>query len=108
MLFFILQGSILDKGYMPGPTTAIILYIPFYLIVIRTIVKDRRINISHIIAAAFLGAAPMLIHGYMIIPTKNWIAQIPIFYMLPTRIACTSGFRILYIVMWIPWLKRSL
>lgn len=64
---FHIAGSVLDKAYMPGLITAIILYIPFYFMMIVKIIKARRINISLVIGIAILGALPMLIHGYKIL-----------------------------------------
>jgi Protein of unknown function with HXXEE motif len=64
---FHISGSIVDKAYMPGLITAVILYIPFYFFIAIKIVKGKRMKIPLIAGIALLGALPMLIHGYMIL-----------------------------------------
>ena len=64
---FHITGSMLDKAYMPGLITAIILYIPFYFLIIRNIIRRHRMKLPVLVSIAFLGALPMLIHGYMIL-----------------------------------------
>ena len=64
---FHIAGSLKDGAYMPGLVTAIILYIPFYCLIIRLIIKKHQIRILPAIVIACLGALPMLIHGYMIV-----------------------------------------
>jgi Protein of unknown function with HXXEE motif len=62
-----IAGSLEDGAYMPGLVTAIILYIPFYFLIIPLIINKHRIRIPLAITIACLGALPMLIHGYMIL-----------------------------------------
>lgn len=64
---FHVTGSLRDRAYMPGLVTAIILYIPFYFLMISLIIKKQRIRVPLVIAFACLGALPMLIHGYKIV-----------------------------------------
>jgi Protein of unknown function with HXXEE motif len=64
---FHITGSIVDKKYTPGLVTAIILYIPFYFLIVKNIVNFHRLKIPSIILIGLIGAAPMLIHGYMIL-----------------------------------------
>jgi hypothetical protein len=64
---FHITGSMLDKAYMPGLITAIVLYIPFYFLIIRNIIVRGIVKIPVLVSIAFLGAVPMLIHGYMIL-----------------------------------------
>lgn len=64
---FHITGAFVDKRYMPGLITAIILYLPYYILIVRSIIKNHRLKGSLIVFAAFLGALPMLIHGYMIL-----------------------------------------
>lgn len=64
---FHVTGAIIDNTYMPGLVTAVILYIPFYFLVVARIIKSRRIKIFPAMIIAVAGAVPMLIHGYMIL-----------------------------------------
>ena len=64
---FHIAGSLKDGAYTPGLVTAIILYIPFYFLIIRLIINKHRIKIHLAFTIACLGALPMLIHGYMIV-----------------------------------------
>lgn len=60
-------GSVIDGGYAPGVVTATVLYIPYYLYLLRKIKKSGRVDISWMIAAAVFGSIPMLVHGYRIL-----------------------------------------
>jgi hypothetical protein len=60
-------GAIVDRAYMPGLVTAILLYLPFYTWVMRETVRSRRWTPAAIVSIAILGALPMLAHGYLII-----------------------------------------
>jgi hypothetical protein len=53
---FHITGSLKDGVYIPGLVTAVILYIPFYFLNIRMIVKKQRSRIALVIAIACLGA----------------------------------------------------
>ena len=64
---FHITGGIVDKKYVPGLITAIVLYIPYYFFVVGRIYKKRRLRVGWLILLAFMGSAPMLIHGYMIL-----------------------------------------
>lgn len=60
-------GSAVDKQYVPGLATAILLYIPFYFWLFIKAVKSKRVKVVGLVAAAVLGSLPMLIHGYLIL-----------------------------------------
>lgn len=62
-----LAGAIVDGAYVPGLVTALLLYLPYYGAVVTRVVRLRRLSRSGVAAAAFLGALPMLVHGYLII-----------------------------------------
>ena len=64
---FHIAGGIMDKGYVPGLITAIILYIPYYSLIIVKTVKTGRVGKYLITGSAVLGALPMLVHGYKIL-----------------------------------------
>ena len=60
-------GSFVDRGYVPGLVTAVVLYLPYYFWLATRIAKSGQINFSVFIGAAVLGSTPMLIHGYWIL-----------------------------------------
>jgi hypothetical protein len=60
-------ASIVDGAPMPGVLTAVLLYVPFYIVVMRLVIVAWRVPSRIIVPAALLGAAPMLVHGYLII-----------------------------------------
>lgn len=60
-------GALSDRAYVPGLITAIVLYLPFSVWLLRRIVRSRRLPGAAVATAAVLGALPMLVHGYLII-----------------------------------------
>lgn len=64
---FHITAAIVDRRYMPGLVTAVILYLPYYILVIARLLKKARIGIGLLIIFAALGSALMLVHGYLII-----------------------------------------
>ena len=62
-----ITGSLVDQTYTPGVITAIVLYLPYYLLIIARIIKAKRMKAGFLAGLAFLGSLPMLIHGYMIL-----------------------------------------
>jgi hypothetical protein len=64
---FHLAGALVDRAYMPGLVTALLLYLPFYAWVATSTFRMRRMPGSIMATAALIGALPMLIHGYLII-----------------------------------------
>ncbi len=64
---FHIAGALADRAYMPGVVTAILLYLPFWAWVMRCILDQGRLSRRAVVAAAVVGAAPMLVHGYLIV-----------------------------------------
>ncbi|MGH9872970.1 MAG: HXXEE domain-containing protein [Pyrinomonadaceae bacterium] len=64
---FHIIGGVVDRSYVPGLVTAVLLYLPYYVWLFRTAVKSGRIQVGGLIATAVLGSQPMLIHGYLIL-----------------------------------------
>jgi hypothetical protein len=64
---FHVTGSIVDRAYVPGLVSAIVLYVPYCAWVGWRIVRDRRVAPGVVAAAAVLGGAPMAVHGYRIL-----------------------------------------
>jgi hypothetical protein len=64
---FHIAGALADRAYMPGVVTAIVLYLPFWVWVIRCTLDQGRLSRRLVMVAAIVGAAPMLVHGYLIV-----------------------------------------
>lgn len=64
---FHITGAIVDRGYVPGLVTAILLYLPYCGWVAWQVVHDRRVAPGLLAGAAVLGAIPMAVHGYRIL-----------------------------------------
>jgi hypothetical protein len=60
-------GALVDRQYVPGVVTAVLLYVPYYLWLFVKAVKSERVNLAVLFAASVLGSIPMLIHGYLIL-----------------------------------------
>ncbi len=63
---FHLTGAVVDRGYVPGLASAVLLYLPFCAWVA---VQVLRAGVSRplLVAAVLLGAIPMAVHGYRIL-----------------------------------------
>lgn len=64
---FHIVGGVVDKQYVPGLATAVLLYIPYYSWLFIKAVKSKRVKVVGLVAAAVAASLPMLIHGYLII-----------------------------------------
>jgi hypothetical protein len=64
---FHVTGAIVDRGYVPGLATAILLYFPYSAWLARQVVRDRRVAPGLLAAAAVVGAIPLAVHGYRIL-----------------------------------------
>jgi hypothetical protein len=64
---FHITGAIVDRGYVPGLATAILLYLPYCGWVAGQVVRSRPVAPGLLAAAAVLGAIPMAVHGYRIL-----------------------------------------
>jgi hypothetical protein len=56
-----------DGAYVPGLITAVMLYLPFSVWLLRRVVQSRRLPGVAVATIAVLGALPMLVHGYLIV-----------------------------------------
>lgn|SRR5574341_816269 len=61
---FHIVGGFVDRAYVPGLITAVLLYVPYYSWLIARSVK--RAGAASIVATV-IGAVPMAIHGYLIL-----------------------------------------
>jgi hypothetical protein len=64
---FHVAGSLVDRRYVPGLATAVLLYLPYYVWLFVRALGSRRITASALLAAAVPCSLPMLIHGYLIL-----------------------------------------
>ena len=64
---FHVAGALVDRAYVPGLVTAVLLYLPFFTWVVARAVRLRRLRRGGVAVAALLGAAPMLAHGYLVL-----------------------------------------
>jgi hypothetical protein len=64
---FHVAGATMDRAYMPGVVTAVLLYLPYYTVVIWRVRSLGRMSPTAIGACAVVGALPMLVHGYLIV-----------------------------------------
>jgi len=64
---FHIAGALADGTYVPGLLTAVLLYLPFYAWVVARTLRLRRLPPGGLVAAAIVGALPMLAHGYLIV-----------------------------------------
>jgi len=64
---FHVTGAVVDKRYMPGLITAIVLYLPYYFLIVGKLLQRGRLKLISLIVLALLGSALMLIHGYLVI-----------------------------------------
>jgi len=62
-----IAGGLIDKQYVPGLATAVLLYLPYYGWFFSGAVKSRLATVAVLLVAALLGSLPMLIHGYVIL-----------------------------------------
>ncbi len=60
-------AAVVDRAYVPGVVTAILLYLPFSGLVVARLIRSRRVSPSAAAIAIVVGATPMLAHGYMIL-----------------------------------------
>lgn len=65
--FLHVGGSLVDGAYVPGLVTAVLLYLPFFTVVVRSAVRLRRLPRFALAVIIGLGALPMLTHGYLIL-----------------------------------------
>ncbi|CAN5567390.1 hypothetical protein BH20ACI3_BH20ACI3_43100 [soil metagenome] len=64
---FHIAGGLIDRQYVPGLATAILLYLPYYSWFFIKAVKSKQAKVIVLVVGAVLGSLPMLMHGYLII-----------------------------------------
>lgn len=64
---FHIAGAVVDRAYMPGLVTAIVLYLPYCVWVGTEAVRSGRVAPGLLTAATVLGSTPMAVHAYRIL-----------------------------------------
>lgn len=64
---FHITGAILDRRYMPGLLTAVVLYLPYFCWLFARGVRQKRLSVAASVAATVIGGLPMAAHGYLIL-----------------------------------------
>ncbi len=64
---FHVAAAIVDRGYAPGVATAILLYVPVSLLLIRAISKECRMSRSAVATVMLFAGIPMFAHGWLIL-----------------------------------------
>jgi hypothetical protein len=64
---FHIAGAVVDRAYVPGLVTAVVLYLPYCGWVAGQVVRSRQLPAVAVAVAAVLGGLPMAVHGYRIL-----------------------------------------
>jgi hypothetical protein len=64
---FHISAAFVDKRYVPGVVTAVLLYLPYFSWLFARGVKHKRLSVAASIVAAVIGGLPMAAHGYLIL-----------------------------------------
>jgi hypothetical protein len=64
---FHITGAVVDRGYVPGLATALLVYLPYTMWVGRELVRTGLIAPPVLAAVTVLAAIPMAVHGYRIL-----------------------------------------
>jgi hypothetical protein len=62
-----LLATAVHRLYSPGALTAAVLYLPYFVLLFVVVVKRLRLPWGAAVVATLVGAAPMAVHGYLII-----------------------------------------
>jgi hypothetical protein len=61
-----LGATVLEGSYCPGAITAAVLYLPYFGCFVAAVARRYRVGWHWLLLASAIGAAPMLVHGYLI------------------------------------------
>jgi hypothetical protein len=64
---FHIVATIVHREYCPGVVTSVVLYLPYFSLVVTKILRARLINWPTVLLAIIIGALPMMVHGYRIV-----------------------------------------
>jgi len=62
-----LVATLVHSRYSPGVITGSLLYLPFSVLFMQAVVRERAIPWRTVLSAALAGGVPMYIHGYLIV-----------------------------------------
>ncbi len=62
-----ITATLMFQSYAPGVVTAALLYIPYFVWVIKKMLRAHAVKRAPLLSATLLGACPMLLHGYLIV-----------------------------------------
>jgi hypothetical protein len=62
-----IAGALVDRQYVPGLATAILLYLPYYGWLLLMAAKSQHVKAIMLVMAIVFGSFPMLLHGYLIL-----------------------------------------
>jgi Protein of unknown function with HXXEE motif len=62
-----ITGAIVDRVYVPGVVSAIVLYLPYCAWVLVQVFRSRSLPFGVVSAAVVLGGIPMAVHGSQIL-----------------------------------------
>lgn len=67
-------AGILEQNYVPGLVTAVLLYIPYYLLLMTQLVRKKFLSPGTVIVLTLIGSVPMCIQGYRVffLGTRLW------------------------------------
>lgn len=60
-------AGVLEQNYVPGLITAVLLYIPYYLLLMNQLVRKKFLPVGTAITLTLIGALPMCIQGYRVL-----------------------------------------
>ena len=64
---FHIAATILDRQYVPGVITSVVLYLPYTALFFSLVIRSRRISLAVMAICVLVGSIPMLLHGYLIL-----------------------------------------
>lgn len=64
---FHVVATVVHGRYCPGVVTALLLYLPLSLLVMRAAAREVALSPWAVLAVAVLGGVPMYVHGYLIV-----------------------------------------
>jgi hypothetical protein len=64
---FHLIATIVHGIYSPGAVTAALLYLPYFVWFVLSVIKTKNFSAASIATTVLVGSFPMLLHGYLIV-----------------------------------------
>lgn len=64
---FHVVATVVDREYCPGTVSGLLLYLPYFALVFARAVRGGGLPVAGAAVITAAGAAPMLVHGYLIV-----------------------------------------